>query len=166
MHWCDDIFTVLIVSQVVLANGDIVKTASRARKSAAGFVIFSSLYILINFTSSFFSLNDLLRCQAKGIIYVNFVGQKNMVNSTQNIRKYLSHLSTSSIRLEYDVWQLTSLAIPSLLNSSSIWSSQFWVLLHPQFLPSHHPLSFAGWSAEHKINVFFLWSTQRKSLGL
>jgi hypothetical protein len=30
------------VFQVVLANGDIVKTASRARKSAAGFVLLSS----------------------------------------------------------------------------------------------------------------------------
>jgi hypothetical protein len=30
------------VFQVVLANGDIVKTATRARKSAAGFVLLSS----------------------------------------------------------------------------------------------------------------------------
>ena len=50
MHWCDDVFIVLIVLQLVLANGDIVKTASRARKSAAGFVIFLSLYSLIKFT--------------------------------------------------------------------------------------------------------------------
>lgn len=30
----------LFIFQVVLANGDVVKTASRARKSAAGFVLF------------------------------------------------------------------------------------------------------------------------------
>lgn len=39
LNW--DIFLILSTSQVVLANGDVVKTASRARKSAAGFVLLS-----------------------------------------------------------------------------------------------------------------------------
>lgn len=36
----------LDILQAVLANGDVVKTASRARKSAAGFVFLSFLFIL------------------------------------------------------------------------------------------------------------------------
>ncbi|CAK8534304.1 unnamed protein product [Lathyrus sativus] len=38
----------VISLKVVLANGDIVKTASRARKSVAGFVLFLYFYLLIN----------------------------------------------------------------------------------------------------------------------
>lgn len=38
-----EVFLTYCTFQVVLANGDIVKTASRARKSAAGYVVLSPM---------------------------------------------------------------------------------------------------------------------------
>lgn len=63
---------------MVLANGDIVKTASRARKSAAGFVLFLSVYLLINFTYNF----PPSVCFARGqVSIIKIQREKYLVNS-------------------------------------------------------------------------------------
>ena len=60
VHFCDNVILILFVHQVVLPNGDVVKTASRARKSAAGCVIVL-FYIYLSFLSLFFFFFFFLR---------------------------------------------------------------------------------------------------------
>ena len=92
MHWCDDVVVVLIVFQVVLANGDIVKTASRARKSAAGFVIFLFLYLLINFTCNL-PLHDLFERSGKRHD-ISKLGKEKTYGIFRIQDKYMRHFST------------------------------------------------------------------------